>query len=134
MTKTMWTFFLSTKYFLSKRKEGMISLIGVISVIGVALGVASLIIVLSVMNGFDLEVRDKIIGTYAHVVIMREGGIDGAGELISRVEAMPEVESATEFVTGQGILRSGANIAGILIKGIDAQKESEVSAVIEYTD
>ena len=57
----MWTAFLSKKYFFSKRKEGMISLIGGISVLGVALGVAALIIVLSVMNGFDKEIKNKII-------------------------------------------------------------------------
>jgi len=62
----MWTFLISIRYFLSKRKEGMISLISAISIIGVALGVAALIIVLSIMNGFDDEVKNKIIGTYAH--------------------------------------------------------------------
>ncbi|MFQ5952491.1 MAG: ABC transporter permease [Candidatus Omnitrophota bacterium] len=66
----MWPLFLSFKYFLSRRREGLISLISFISVLGVALGVASLIIVLSVMNGFDREIRDKIVGTYAHLTVI----------------------------------------------------------------
>ncbi len=111
----------------------MISLIGIISVLGVALGVASLIIVLSVMNGFDIEVREKIIGTYAHVVVMKEGGITDHGSLISRVESMPEVKNAAGFVTGQAILRKDEDITGILLKGIDVGKESEVTEMMKYT-
>ncbi len=110
----------------------MISLVGVISVLGVGLGVASLIIVMSIMNGFDREVKDKIIGTYSHAVIIREGGISGHEELIARMEALPDVVSATPFVTGQAVLKTDDNVSGVLLKGIDPEKESEVSRVIEY--
>ena len=128
----MWTIFLSIKYFLSKRREKMISLVGVISVLGVTLGVASLIIVLSVMNGFDEEVKDKIIGTYAHIVVMKEDGINGSAELITDIESMPEVKSASGFAIGQAVMQVNGNVTGVLLKGIDAEKESEVTAVIEY--
>ncbi len=110
----------------------MISLIGGISVLGVALGVASLIIVLSVMNGFDAEIRNKIIGTYAHVIVSREGGIVDPTAMVSRVESMPGVKSASPFVTGQAALRKGNAVTGVLLKGVDAEKESEVSEVIKY--
>ncbi len=129
----MWTLFLSVKYFLSKRKEGMISLIGGISVLGVALGVASLIIVMSVMNGFDREVRKKIIGTYSHIVIMRQGGITEPGPLIRQIESVPGVESTAGFMTGQAVLRKGEVVTGVLLKGIDPEKESEVTDVIKYS-
>ncbi len=129
----MWTLFLSIRYFLARKKEGMISLIGIISVLGVALGVASLIIVMSVMNGFDREVRSKIIGTYAHVMIMKDGGISDVPGLISMVESLPEVKSASGFITGQAVLRGGDTVTGILLKGIDTKKESEVTEVIKYT-
>ncbi|MFH1394727.1 MAG: lipoprotein-releasing ABC transporter permease subunit [Candidatus Omnitrophota bacterium] len=128
----MWTFFLSIKYFFSKRKEGMISLISGISASGVALGVAALIIVLSVMNGFDSEVKNKIIGTYAHVIIMREDGITDYNSLVSQIEAVPEVENASVFVTGQAIIKKDEAISGIILKGIDPQKESEVTKLINY--
>ena len=111
----------------------MISLIGVISVLGVALGVASLIIVLSVMNGFDREIREKIIGTYAHVIVSRGDGISDPAELISRLESVPGVKSASGFITGQAVLRKDETVAGIILKGIDPEKESEVTEVIEYT-
>jgi lipoprotein-releasing system permease protein len=129
----MWTLFLSVKYFLSKRKEGMISLIGWISVLGVALGVASLIIVMSVMNGFDAEVEKKIIGTYSHIVIMKDGGITDPGRLISRIGSMDEVENAASFMTGQAVLRKDESVTGVLLKGVDPDAESEVTDVIEYT-
>lgn len=104
-----------------------------ISVSGVALGVAALIIVLSVMNGFDSEVKSKIIGTYAHVIIMREDGITDYASLVSRVEAVSGVEHASAFVTGQAIIKKGEAISGIILKGIDPQKESEVTKLISYT-
>ena len=130
----MWTLFLSLKYFLSRRRKDIISLIGLISVVGVALGVASLIIVMSVMNGFDKEIRDRIVGTYAHLMVLRDEGVADPSSVISHLEKMPEIKSASGFVTGQGILRKGDAVKGILLKGIDATKESEVTSVIRYTD
>ncbi|MFH1665396.1 MAG: FtsX-like permease family protein [Candidatus Omnitrophota bacterium] len=129
----MWPLFLSLKYLLTRKREGMIPLIGGISVIGVALGVASLIIVLSVMNGFDSEVRDKIIGTYAHIMVQKEGGIPDHEGLVSVIENMPEVSGASGFVSGQAILRREKDVVGILLKGIDTGKESAVTEVIKYT-
>jgi len=128
----MWTLFLSTKYFMSKRREKMISLVGFISVLGIALGVASLIIVLSVMNGFDEEIKNKIIGTYAHIVVMKDGGIEDPAALISDMESMGEVKSASGFVIGQAVMQTGGDVTGVLLKGINAEKESEVTAVIDY--
>ena len=129
----MWTLFISLKYFLTRKKERMISLIGAISVLGVALGVASLIIVLSIMNGFDAEVRNKIIGTYAHMIVLKEDGITGYRDMVSRLESVPGVKSASAFVTGQAILKKEGFVSGILLKGIDTEKESEVTEVIKYT-
>lgn len=110
----------------------MISLIGGISVVGVALGVAALIIVLSVMNGFDLEVREKIIGTYAHMTIVKEGGMDDYRVLSERIESLATVSNAAPFVTGQAILRQRDSVTGILLKGIDVEKESGVTDITRY--
>ena len=129
----MWISFISKKYFFSKRKERMISFIGFISIVGVALGVASLIIVLSVMNGFDLEVKDKIIGTYSHVVIANEAGIHGYKEIEADVKKLDEVESTSPFISHQAIIKKGDSVFGVLLKGIDPETESSVTQVIEYT-
>ncbi len=128
----MWIVFLSIKYFFAKRKEGMISLISGISVVGVALGVASLIIVISIMNGFDGEVRKKIIGTYAHLMIFQDGGMEGYRQVADRIEEMPGVKNTSAFVTGQVVLRAKDTVTGILLKGVDPTSESEVTDVIDY--
>jgi len=130
----MWNIFLSIRYFLAKRKAGIISFINFISVLGVALGVASLIIVLSVMNGFDREVRDKIVGTYAHLIIYRDGGISDPENVMKFLATVPGVKSMTSFVSGQAILRQGENVTGILLKGIDTEKEKEVTDVVSFLD
>ena len=111
----------------------MISFIGFISIVGVALGVASLIIVLSVMNGFDLEVKDKIIGTYSHVILANEGGIHSYKEIESEIKEMDEVVSTSGFISHQGIIKKGDNVFGVLLKGIDPETESSVTEVIDYT-
>ncbi len=129
----MWTFFLSIKYLFSGRKERMISLTGGISVLGLALGVASLIVVLSIMNGFDSEIREKIIGTYSHVMVTADGGIYNSDGLVSRLEAEPEIVSAAPFVTGQAVLRARDTLTGIIVKGIDPDKEIAVTDVITYS-
>jgi len=129
----MWISFISKKYFFSKRKERMISFIGFISIVGVALGVASLIIVLSVMNGFDLEVKDKIIGTYSHIVIANEEGIHGYKEIETDLKKLDEVESTSPFISHQAIVKKGDSVFGVLLKGIDPETESSVTQVIEYT-
>jgi len=128
----MWTLLISIKYFLSRRREGMISLISVISVVGVALGVAALIIVLSIMNGFDEEVKNKIIGTYAHIVVMNEDGISDYGSLTDRIKTIKGVENVSEFINGQAILKKADSISGVVLKGINSGKESGVTNITNY--
>lgn len=111
----------------------MISLTAGISVIGVALGVAALIIVLSVMNGFDLEVKDKIIGTYAHVLVTSDAGIPDYQAFVTKMDAVPGVKAASPYVTGQAVLQRDKSITGILIKGVDPKKEALVNNVARYT-
>lgn len=110
----------------------MISFISAVSVLGVALGIASLIIVISVMNGFDNEVKKKIIGTYAHLMVFKDDGIETHERLVSSIESMDGVENAAAFITGQAILRKDGSVTGILLKGVDAEKETEVTDVIKY--
>ena len=129
----MWAIFLSVKYLFLGRKEKMISLIGGLSVVGLSLGVAALIIVLSIMNGFDSEIREKIIGTYSHVVVTADGGIAETGELTDYLESFPGIKNVSPFVTGQAIIRAKGAVTGILLKGIDVKKESEVTSVITYS-
>jgi len=128
----MWNVFLSIRYFLAKRKQGIISFINLTSVIGVALGVASLIIVMSVMNGFDLEVKKKIIGTYAPIVVSREAGNIPVGDIPLIERSLPGIKKAAGFITGQAVLAKDGNVVGVLLKGIDVEKEKKVTDVLSY--
>jgi lipoprotein-releasing system permease protein len=130
----MWPFFLSLKYVFSRRKEGMISIIGGISVLGVTLGVAALIVVLSVMNGFDHEVKDKIIGTYSQITVTSYGGLEEDDTLLSSPESFPGVKSSAPFVNGQALLIKGRdNTKGVLVKGIDPEREKSVTDIGGYS-
>ncbi|MFH1837788.1 MAG: lipoprotein-releasing ABC transporter permease subunit [Candidatus Omnitrophota bacterium] len=128
----MWPLFISLKYFLSKKREGMISFVGLVSVLGVALGVAALIVVMSIMNGFDSEVKKKIIGTYSHIIIVKEDGISEPEEILARISSRKEIKSSVPFIANQAILKKKGSITGVLVKGIDPDRESEVTDVIKY--
>lgn len=105
----------------AKRKESFISLIAVISVGGVGLGVAALIVVLAVLSGFESNLKEKFLGVTSHVVIMDVGGgIDDWPSVVDKIKKVPGVKSAEPFVYGQvlgGTANGGAS--GMMIKGID---------------
>jgi len=124
---------IALRYLRSKQKERFISLITAISIAGVALGVAALLVVLAVMSGFDREVREKIIGTYSHIVISEEGNIADMDYVISQVSGAKDVVSFAPFVSRQAILKAGGDITGVLIRGIDPVKEPTVTNISEFT-
>jgi len=108
-----------------------ISLITLISVAGVALGVMSLIVVISVMNGFDKGLREKILGTKSHLVIEDYYGIDAYKEVVEEVVKDPNVVGASPVILGQGLLRYGNTAFGVGVKGIDPDLEEGVTKLGE---
>lgn len=120
------------RYLLAKRKEKFISLISLISILGVAVGVMALIVVLSVMSGFDYDLQDKIIGTNAHIIIEREGGIENFPTIIDRVMGVDDVVAASPFIVGEAMIRYQDRVKGVLFKGIDAVREIKVTKLSEY--
>lgn len=115
--------FLSLRYLLAKRRQTFISVITVICVVGVALGVAVITVVLSVMNGFSRVWEEKIVGNRAHFVVQsRLGPYEGYDAVRDRVITVPGVVGATPFVVTEAILRGdGGSIQAVLLKGIDAE-------------
>ncbi|MBI5124366.1 MAG: ABC transporter permease, partial [Candidatus Omnitrophica bacterium] len=113
-------------------KEKFISLISLISILGVAVGVASLIIVIAVMSGFDNDLKDKIIGTHSHITIESDYGVKPDEELLSKVLKAPHVVSATFFLNGQALIRRDENVTGVILKGIEPEGEKSVSKLGEY--
>ena len=111
---------IALRYLWSKRSEAFISIITVISVLGVAIGVMVLNIVMAVMTGFEHELREKIVGTDSHIVISnRSGGrIDGWQGAVSEVAKVPGVKSVSPFTYNQVLIRSDSRSSGLLVRGI----------------
>ena len=111
------------------RRNGFISFISGVSMMGIGLGVAALIIVLSVMNGFQKEVRDRMLGVVSHIEVYAADGAAVADlpALLARLKAHPQVLGAAPFITAQALLARGEDMKGVLVRGIDPALEPEVS-------
>lgn len=117
-----YEWFVSLRYLRAKRKQTFISVISFISIAGVTLGVAALILVLAVMTGFTDGVRRQILGNVPHVLMQKFGeGIDTPQQLVDAARKTPHVISATPFVSKEAMLLSRGNVAAVSVKGIGAQ-------------
>ena len=110
------------RYMRAKRRENFISLITIISIGGVGLGVAALIVVLAVLAGFESNLKDKFLGITSHVVIMRMGGgIGDWPQVLEKVKKVPGVKQAEPFVYGQALATGPGGPNGLMLKGIDPE-------------
>ena len=114
-------FFIARRYLFARRGQAFISVISWISVAGVALGVASLIVVMSVMNGFTTDLRDKIVGVTSHAVIFSTGGTmnEDTDKLADAIRAVPGVTGATPFIYSELMLSTQSGVKGVVLRGID---------------
>ncbi len=126
-------FFLALKYLKGKRKVGFITLITYISALGVFLGTLVLIIALSVANGFEKEVRDRIIGTFADAKILKyfSRTIENGDSLRQEIEKHPHVKSTAPYIMGKAGLESGGVQEGVMVMGVDDSLEVSVSNLHE---
>ncbi|MBJ6725965.1 lipoprotein-releasing ABC transporter permease subunit [Geomesophilobacter sediminis] len=116
------------RYLKAKRKSTFISLITLISVAGVALGVMALIIVLAVMTGFEEDLKDKILGTNAHIVVLNSmGSVENYQAVEKKLVQMDGVVAATPFIYNQVMLSSGKNVSGVVLRGIDVKTDAQVT-------
>ncbi|MBS0469044.1 MAG: lipoprotein-releasing ABC transporter permease subunit, partial [Proteobacteria bacterium] len=111
------------------RRNGFISFISGVSMLGIALGVAALIIVLSVMNGFQKEVRDRMLSVVSHIEIFAPGGaaLPDMQRTLAEARANPSVIGAAPFVSAQALLARGEDMRGVLVRGIDPALEPQVT-------
>jgi lipoprotein-releasing system permease protein len=111
------------------RRNGFISFISGVSMLGIALGVAALIIVLSVMNGFQKEVRDRMLGVVSHIEVYAAGGqaLPDVAQTLAQTRAHPQVIGAAPFIAAQALLARGEDMKGVMVRGIDPALEHEVT-------
>ena len=121
--------FIAVRYLLARRKQAFISLISLISVLGVAVGVMALLIALSLMTGLQGELRDRLVGSTAHVYVFKAGGLRDPDGDIKRLREIPDVIGAAPVLLGQGLIQSATQDSPIQVKGIVPALEPTVTNV-----
>ena len=124
--------FVGLRYTRARRSNHFISFIALVSIIGLMLGVAVLITVLSVMNGFDRELKNRILGMVPQATVSSNQMIEDWPKLISKAQQQPHVIGAAPFTQVQGMLTAQGQVAGIMISGIDPNLEKKVSIIQDH--
>ena len=128
------SFYIGLRYIAAKRRNHFISFISLTSMIGLMLGVAVLIIVLSVMNGFDRELKQRILGMVPHAVIEGSDPIENWEAVDAAVEKHPRVLAAAPFIQGQGMVTGGGEVRGVLLNGVLPDQERTVSIIEDHME
>ena len=126
-------FFIASRYLRAKRKQAVIGVITVISIVGVTAGVASLVIALAINNGFRQDLQDRLLGSTSHVNLMRTMG-DGIRDwrpLMERLQKQPHVIATAPIIYGQVLISLGARAQGAVLKGIVPKDERKVSDLLD---
>ena len=125
--------YIGLRYTAAKRRNHFISFISLTSMIGLMLGVAVLIIVLSVMNGFDRELKQRILGMVPHATIQGANGpLDDWQRVDELVQNHPRVEAAAPFIQGQGMVTGGGDVRGVMLNGVLPEQEVTVSIIEDH--
>jgi lipoprotein-releasing system permease protein len=120
--------FIGLRYTRAKRRNHFISFISLISMLGMGLGVMALIVVLSVMNGFQKEIRARMLGASPHLEVVADGGrMEDWQPILDKVAQNPQVLAAAPYVAGQGMLSFGQSVQGVMVRGIDPLRETAIT-------
>lgn len=125
--------YIGLRYLRTRRASRFVSFISLVSLLGVAVGVAALIVVLSVMNGFEQELRSRLLNLTSHAVVTApDGRLRDWQPVLDRVETMPGVAGAAPFVEVQAMLAHEGLLKGTILRGIDPAREMLVSRVAQH--
>ncbi len=125
-----WEFYLGLRYTKARRRNHFINFISVVSMLGIMLGIIALIVVLSVMNGFHKEIRERILGMTSHATVSAvEGGLPNWREARKLAAQNPNVLGSAPFIQIQAMLVNSPNVSGAFLRGIDPTLENQVSEV-----
>mgnify|MGYP001379062653 FL=1 len=125
--------YVATRYLIARRKQAFISLISVISTLGVTLGVLALVVAVALMTGLQRELRDRIVGSAAHVYVWKvaEGGYQDYRAEAALMSTVPHVVSSAPSIIGKALARTRSGEAFITVKGVDPELEKEVTEVAQ---
>jgi lipoprotein-releasing system permease protein len=120
--------FIGLRYTRAKRRNHFISFISLISMLGMGLGVMALIVVLSVMNGFQKDIRDRMLGASPHMEVVADGGrLNDWQPILDTIAHNPQILAAAPYVSGQGMLSFGQSVQGVMVRGIDPARETAIT-------
>lgn len=118
---------ISLRYLRAKRKQIFVSIITFISIAGIVLGVAALIIVLAVMNGFETDLRNKILGINSHIVLMKySGAMNNYQTVMNEITDVDGVVASTPFIFSQVMLKNGGHTSGVVLRGMSVDSAPKV--------
>ncbi|MGI9708521.1 lipoprotein-releasing ABC transporter permease subunit LolE [Serratia marcescens] len=127
------SFLTALRFSRGRKRGGMVSLISVISTIGIALGVAVLIVGLSAMNGFERELKNRILAVVPHGELEPVNQpFSGWPSILQRVEKVPGILAAAPYINFTGLMENGAQLRAVEVKGVDQQQESRLSTLPQY--
>ncbi|WP_422527958.1 lipoprotein-releasing ABC transporter permease subunit LolE [Serratia fonticola] len=133
MSASPLSLLMALRFSRGRRRGGMVSLISVISTIGIALGVAVLIVGLSAMNGFERELQNRILAVVPHGEIEPvKQPFTGWPEILQRVEKVPGILAAAPYINFTGLMENGAQLRAVQVKGVDPAQEKQLSALPRY--
>jgi lipoprotein-releasing system permease protein len=127
-----WSYesFIGRRFLMGKRGDSVVGIITVISVLAVAVGTCAMVVVMSVMNGFSTDLRQKIFGANAHLLVMKYGqDFTEYNEVVDKTKGIPGVVGATPFVLNEVMVSSESNLTGALLKGIDVATVDSVTVL-----
>jgi lipoprotein-releasing system permease protein len=125
--------FIGLRYLQARRKETFISLITVISVLGVMIGVMTLNVVMAVMSGFEETLRDRLLGINAHIALVKSGEpMREFDKIIGELAKEPGVVAATPTIYGQVMITSGSRVSGVVVRGVDPDRVNSVVNVQSF--
>jgi lipoprotein-releasing system permease protein len=128
-----YEFFIGLRYLRARRQETFISLITVISVLGVMIGVMTLNVVMAVMTGFEETLRDRLLGINAHISVVKSGDpMRDYERVIEKLRQEKDVIAASPTVYGQVMLTSGARVSGVVVRGVDPDRVNQVVDLQSY--
>src|SRR5882757_1068653 len=130
---TPYEWIIGTRYLRSTHRRGFVSFVALVSVLGLALGVATLVVVLSVMNGFEREIRSRILSVTSHATLMGlEGTLSSWQSVQHEALRQPGVEAAVPYIEEQSMLANGGHIAGATVRGVLPEQESRATGLAQH--
>ncbi len=122
---------ISYRYLMAK-KDRFLSMINFVAVAGIAIGVMALIIVIGVMTGFDRDLRDKIIGTNAHILIERETGLKNYSTVMGDLRSIKGIQAMSPYINGNVFLESNQRAMSLILRGVDPGREAKITKINDY--